>query len=192
MSRRKNTGKPDPGSIRNASNPPVETLCIHSYKALEHLTWYGSADYFRKYQSNGIMEIAAAHKKYFNRKISKTGIDRTPKANLGIVYKLAGKFDDHYFNNKVSLPSNSAVLKGIEPKIKAMAYVIMDSSRERYLTFLLPCLGILTKPEREIKGFYPFITKAENEYDRFLSFEQSALHEMCYEMHRLVENRSCE
>ncbi|WP_298736132.1 hypothetical protein [uncultured Chitinophaga sp.] len=164
----------------------VETLCLHTYKALERVIGYRSTDYFKEYRPNGLMEIAANHPKYFDRKVTDQGIDVKPKPNLGSVYQLADKMESVPLGEVLKLPPAPPERKAQDT---AITYILASHFRNKYLTFLLPCLGVLNKSQDNIKAFYHFISGTEKEYDPFLTDDQKILNKLCYEMWQQVETQ---
>ncbi|WP_291912712.1 hypothetical protein [Chitinophaga sp. CB10] len=180
--------EPDKLHVSCSCGSQVETLCLHTYRALGQLIGYRSTDYFKQYRPNGLMEIAARHRKYFDRKATDRGIEVKPKASLGSVYHLADKMEGLQFADILELPPSAPERK--KAKDTALTYIIIDAFRNKYLTFLLPCLGMLNKAETEVKGFHHFISGTEREYDQFLTDEQKTLNRLCYEMWQQVETQS--
>ncbi|WPV65963.1 hypothetical protein [Chitinophaga sp. LS1] len=181
--------EPDKLHVSCSCGAQVETLCLHTYKALERLIWYRNTDYFAEYQPNGIIEIGTAHKKYFDKKVTDTRIKITPKANLGSVYRLADKLEGLNFEDVLNLPQTTAPERN-KARETALTYIVMDSFHNKYLPFLLPCLGVLNKAGTEVKGFHHFISGTQKEYDAYLTDEQRALNIICYEMWQQAETRS--
>ncbi|GAA0526700.1 hypothetical protein [Chitinophaga japonensis] len=179
--------EPDKLHISCTCGQQVETLCLHTYKALERIMGYHSTDYFKEYRPNGLMEIAANHSMYFDRKVTDQGIDVKPKPNLGSVYQLADKMEGIPFGEVLKLPPAPPEQKARDT---AITYILVSHFRNRYLTFLLPCLGVLNKSQDNIKAFHHFISGTEKEYDPFLTEDQRTLNKLCYEMWQQVEMQS--
>ncbi|MBN9383569.1 MAG: hypothetical protein J0H74_22615 [Chitinophagaceae bacterium] len=133
------------------------------------------------------MEIAANHSKYFDRKVTDQGIDVRPKSNLDSVYQSADKMEGVPFSEVLKLPPAPSERKTRDTVI---TYILVSHFRNKYLTFLLPCLGILNKSRDNIKAFYYFISDTEKEYDLFLTDDQRTLNKLCYEMWRQVETQA--
>ena len=168
---------------------PVESLCIHIYKALEHLTWNYSTDYFEKFKPGGLMEIAIHHRKYFVRKSDQNGIDFSPKKALGSIYQLMDDLNIDHISTILSLQNHVKLMNTVPPKIAAVAYMIMTAIRDRYLPFPLPCLGVLNDNGSNIKSFYPYLSRktAEGNFADVFSPEEIAINQTCFEMHKLVK-----
>ncbi|GEP97764.1 hypothetical protein [Chitinophaga cymbidii] len=180
--------EPDQLHISCSCGTQVETLCLHTYKALERLIWYRSTDYFARYRPDGIMQIGTAHEKYFDRKVTDTGLDIKPKTSLGSVYKLGDKLEGLSFTDVMNLPQ--AAPQRIQGREAGITYILMNAFRNRYLTFLFPCLGVLNKAGTDVKGFHHFISDTQKEYDTLLTDEQRALNIICLEMWQQTEKQS--
>jgi hypothetical protein len=165
----------------------VETL--HTYRTLEALAGYRGTDYFAQFRPNGLIELSTAHKKYFDKKVTDKGIDIRPRANLGSVYQLSHRLEQLNLMDILHLPQVTSPQANRE-KDTVLTYILMDSCQEKYLPFLLPCVGVLNKGGTDVKGFHQFISGTEKEYDPFLTDEQRALNQICYEMWQQVETQS--
>lgn len=169
----------------------VETLCIHSYKALERLVCYSPKSSFEKYCPKGLYEIATAHKKYFDVKASGTGLDISPKRYLGTVYPF-------FVNRKKSKISAALDLQGNKmpqsdlKQNKALAYILIQSPRGEYLPFLIPCVGSLNKDRTLIKSFHHFVSEPNRGSESFFTQDQESLNKICFEMLKVAEKLSGE
>jgi hypothetical protein len=178
--------EPDKLHIACSCNKPVETLCLHTYKALERLVLYRNTEFFKDYRPNGLMEIAANHKKYFIRKMTEEGISVKPKPNLGSIYQLANKTEHLPIDEALKLPPAAQMPQARDTVI---TYIMVSHYHNKYLTFLLPCVGVLNKSLDSIKGFHHFISGTEKEYDQFLTDDQRTLNRLCYEMWQQIETQ---
>lgn len=164
----------------------VETICLHSYKALERLTWIDSTLFFKEYQPGGLVEISTQHGRYFNIKSTEMGLEIKPKSELGMVYYLSGKLDLPAFNHVCHLPGliqkPAAAMKNT-----ALIYILADNYKDRQPPFLLPCIGYLNKVGTDIKWFDDFISGTQKKYDEYLTQQQRTLNLLCYEMWQLAE-----
>jgi uncharacterized membrane protein YqaE (UPF0057 family) len=172
--------EPDKLRISCSCGTSIETLCLHTYKTLERLTWYRSSAYFIKYRPNGIVEVASQNLKYFDKIVNEEGVDYAPKTNLGSVYKIADMMKSLNFSDVLSLPLSTNTHRS-KPKDTALAYLLMDSYGNKYLPFLLPCVGVLNKAGVGLKAFNDFIIST-NAPGQNLTEDQGALNRSCYEM----------
>lgn len=164
----------------------VEKLCQHAYKALNKLLVFGTTDYFEKYSPNGLAEVALANKKYFDFEYGGNGLDIKPKEELGSIYNLQEKLSADELDAVIAMPAKPSPLNN-KPKEVAICYILMVSSRNNFLPFLIPCLGKLNKSGTAIKGFNKFLSGIEKENDALLTDEQRALNRVCLDMWRQVE-----
>jgi hypothetical protein len=167
----------------------VETICVHTFKALERIIWIGKTDYFEKYRPKGLVDMGTVHKRHFDIKKTDLGLDISPKPSLGHVFQLSDKFQGVNFKDILNYPK-AVKAHNTEINVTELTYILMDSSRHKWLPFLLPCLGILNKAGTAIKGFYNFINGTGKDYDSYLTDEQKALNVICYEMWQQVKSRS--
>lgn len=169
----------------------VDTLCLHAYRALEHLTGYIYRNPLGQYAPKGLFETATAHKKYFNIKASSTGLDITPKYYLGTVYPLFTDVGDANLPTILRLPGDPAPKKD-ETHDKGLAYILAYSSQNEYLPFLIPCVGSLNKDRTMIKSFHHFVNEPDKGSELFLTEDQENLNKICFEMLKEAENLSGE
>jgi hypothetical protein len=90
------------------------------------------------------MELSAAYKTYFDKKVSDSGITIRPKINLGSVYRLSHGLEQLNLTDVLHLPQ-ATFPRGNREKDTVLTYILMDSCQDRYLPFLLPCVGVLNK-----------------------------------------------
>lgn len=179
--------KPDEIKISCNCGMQVETLCVHSYRALERLTWLGTKLFFKQYQPSGLVEIATAHNRYFTIKPSEKSLEINPKPELGNVYYLSDKINLSAFNQMRQLPASAQPLPA-PMKDAALIYILADSYKDKLPPFLLPCIGRLNKAGTEVKWLDNFISGTQKKYDKYITEEQRTLNLLCYEMWQLAES----
>jgi len=162
----------------------VETLCIHTIKALSRLVVYDDLGNLQRFMPNGAAQIVLENRKYFG---TKPGLHNmfTPKATLGSVYGIEETLAGYNIEDVLALPAQQPAKTELNET--AMSYILMASRRNKFLPFLLPCLGKLNKAGNNIKSFGNFLSGVQKEYDALLTDEQRALNSICLDMWKHVE-----
>jgi len=160
----------------------VSTICIHSYRALLQFCNSLWANYFKDYCPGGLAETALSHKQYFDITEELGDLDIKPKEELGYVYPLSGRLHGSDFKQTIELTKKLAATAPHTPKLTELCYFIVHPFRNKYLPFIVPCLGILNKTARGIKEFYPFLSGTEKKYETLLSESQKSLNILSYEL----------
>ncbi|TAN21609.1 MAG: hypothetical protein EPN37_00475 [Chitinophagaceae bacterium] len=164
----------------------VETLCIHSYRALERLVCYSPKSSFEKYCPKGLYEIATAHKKYFDVKTSGTGLGISPKKYLGTVYPFFVNRKKTKISTALDLQGTQAPPLDREPD-KVLAYILIQPPRDEYLPFLIPCFGSPNKTGTAIKSFQHFVNGSKKESNHPFTEGQEKLNQLCEDMLKHAE-----
>jgi hypothetical protein len=169
-------------------NGEVSMLCFHAYKALDRLLWGGETEYFQQFKPNGLYQIAHSHKKFFAIQPTDKGISISPKPGLGLVYALENTLDSKLLAGALNVPGNDEVKPVPFPNNTTLTYVIVQSSQDRFLPFLVPCTGRLTKDGNFMKGFISFVHEDQKGYDKYLSEDQRLLNKLCFNTRRMIEH----
>ncbi|WP_315822713.1 hypothetical protein [Paraflavitalea speifideaquila] len=85
---------------------------------------------------------------------------------MGSICQLADKMEGLPIDEVLKLPSAAQVQ---QTRDTVITYIMVSHYHNKYLTFLLPCLGILNKSLDSIKCFHHFISGTEKEYNQFLT-----------------------
>lgn len=165
----------------------VATICIHSYRALIQFCRSSWRKYFEDYRPNGLVETAFANKGYFDITDKLTDLGISPKEELGYVYPLSGELYGSDFKQTIEWAKAIAASPTPAPKLAELTYFIIHPYQNRLLPFIVPCLGILNKAATGIKGFYPFLSGTEKEYEPLLSETQRILNTLSYELWQKAE-----
>ena len=177
--------EPDKLHVSCSCNTQVETLCLHTYKALERTIGYLTTDYFEKYSPGGTVETATKHKKYFTSKVNALGTSYSAKPVLGNVYRLSRQSGQLLSSSALSFPA--AAHEATLSRETEIAFVILVSYRSMRFAGLIPCSGLLNKAGNEIKSFYNFLSGIEKEQTHLLTQDQQQLNELGLQMWKLVE-----
>ncbi|MEX6689202.1 hypothetical protein QTN47_16960 [Danxiaibacter flavus] len=164
----------------------VETLCLHAYKALDRLTWHGCNSFFKDYQPGGLVDTALRHKCYFTIDPCDKGLEIKARPEMGTVYQLSNAIIATEFNDAIHLPGAAQLPS---PPIKGMAltWLLTHTFHNRLSPFLVPCVGLLNKGGKNVKGFQHFTSGTEKQYDAYLTSGQRALNKLSYDMWQLAE-----
>lgn len=178
----------EPTSIKVSCNcgEEVETLCVHAYKALDRLILHTGTFFFQYYRPRGIVELALSHKRYFNFRESALGPDISPKTELNTTYSLTDKLQPGDLKRVLELPAPTSPFSA-PMKDTALTYILVDSGRNKFCPFLLPCMGYLNKAKTDIKYYQHFISGTERKCDNYLTDDQKELNKICYDMCQLAE-----
>lgn len=168
----------------------VSTICIHSYRCLDQLSRSNWGKYFKDYCPDGLIETAFANKEYFDINTQLYELHIKPKEELGYVYPLSGDLYGSDFKQTIQWTKTIKATSIHSPKLTELTYFIVHPFQNRLLPFIIPCLGILNKDATGIKGFYPFLSGTQKEYDPLLSESQRALNTLSYELWQKTEGLS--
>jgi hypothetical protein len=179
--------EPDKLHVSCNCGEPVETLCLHTYRALQYLIFYWKTKYFERYRPDGLFEISEAHKRHFETTVS--GFDQyiLPKKNLGTVYHLSDEPTAVRFKNIMDLPE-IPVVEDTMRENTALVYILIEPIEDDKFAFLMPCLGVLNYDGNEMKSFTHFIRGNEEKYDAFITQNQRILNRLCYAMRLQADN----
>jgi hypothetical protein len=163
----------------------VQTLCIHSFKTLDRLTWYNGSDFFRQFRPGGLYEMSKKHKKYFTIEKSYRSTEIKPKEFLRSVYALSRKpqFDEAI--KALALPSQKTMKDSGGSDV--LCYMIVNIRRKDHPPFVVPCMGKLNKTGTAVKGFHQFLSGAQKENDHLLTEEQKLLNSECLLLYKEAE-----
>lgn len=164
----------------------VETLCIHSYRALERLAGYSYKSSFEKYRPQGLYEIATTHQKYFDVKTSSNGLEIAPKKYLGTVYPFFVSRKEAKISAALGLQGGRAPQLNRQQD-KALAYVLIYPPRDEYLPFLIPCLGSPNKAGTAIRSFQYFVSGSKKDSGYPFTENQKKLNQLCRDMLKHAE-----
>lgn len=164
----------------------VETLCEHSYKALDRLTSMGATDFFKQYRENALADMAKKYSRYFITESTSLGLQITPHPDLGTLYQLSRKLDKASFDKIKQLPA----LPGKQPAVMkdtVLTYLLVCPFRDRFQPCIIPCLGKLNKAGTQLKQFDKFASGAQPRYEECMSAEQKMLNTLSFEIYRIAE-----
>lgn len=136
-------------SIRCSCNRPVETLCLHSYRALKEIS-HRRESYFRRFLPGGWITTALANKKAFAFEDDELGPKIKPRPPHDKIYGL-----------NTQLPVTANLMQQpptTPPKEWQVTYLILSFSRRRVAPILMP---ILCKPAKTGKGIRSFCSFPE-------------------------------
>ena len=146
-----------PGSLQLTCSCGVQTgsLCIHAYRALERMTWYGQADFAGLQRSGALFALAARHGKYFEISAGDRGFTITADKKLGGVFQLPGNTPEIPMDKILAL-TGSNYNSAEAPMSKVLTYFLLYSRRQKFMPFLAPCFGVPNKSGQGIRGFCRF------------------------------------
>lgn len=164
---------------------PVETLCIHAFKALSRMLVYDDLRNLKRFMPNEAAQIVYENKRYFETKPGLNNMFK-PKASIGSVYGIQETLAGYNFADVLAMPAAPPAKKEIRET--AMCYFIMYSWRDGFLPFLLPCIGKFNKAGDKIKSFGNYLSGVQKEYATLLTPEQRELNSIALELYKQVEN----
>ena len=173
-------------------------ICEHAFAGLFKIIWYMGEGYFRKLQPLGLMEMAFAHKRYFDRQESTAGLDIAVRPELSSIFWLAPKAELLNIRSILQLPS--ATLKQEITRMPStntvevnntygMAYLFVIVARNRLLPAIIPCMGTLNKQQSAIKSFRHFQGSLQKESRLHVTGDQQFLNATGYQLWELVETQ---
>ena len=115
----------------------VETLCVHTIKALNRLVVYDDLGNLKRFMPGGALQSVLENRKYFEAKPGLQNMFK-PKAALGSVYGIEETLENYNIEDVLAMPSQLLPAKR-EIKETSMCYILMYSRRDSFLPFLLPC-----------------------------------------------------
>ncbi len=161
---------------------PVEKLCRHAYTALSAVSYsYFDSGFFKKYQSNGLVEIALQHRRLFHIKQTDKSLNIEPGKMLGSIYKLSVNENLNSLTGALKLSGTPTPGKVIKEET-ALSYLLMFSNR-RALPFLIPAEAKLTQTGKAIKGFLRYIQNTEDP----MAEGQLPIFQKCFQLMNLVK-----
>lgn len=174
------------------------TICGHSYAALYAIIWQLGERYFQKLQPDGLIAMAFAHKKYFDKKESIAGLDVSARPEQQSIFFLAPKLEKFDIATILRLPLpavkkkvvDSAHTREVIPDSEqSLAYILMISARNKLLPSLMPCAGKLNKKRTEVRTFRQFLSGIEKQSSHLLTSSQRDLNIACYHLWKIVEKQ---
>jgi hypothetical protein len=174
------------------------TICVHAYAALYVIIWQLGEQYFQKLQPDGLMAMAFAHKKYFDKKECLAGLDVSARPEQQSIFFLAPKLEKFDIATILRLPLPAVKKKVVdsEPTREAtpngeesLAYLLIISARNKLLPALMPCTGKLNKKGTEVKTFRQFLSGIEQQSSHLLTSSQRDLNMACYHLWKIVEKQ---
>jgi hypothetical protein len=161
---------------------PVEKLCRHAYAALSKVSYsYFDSGFFKKYQPNGLVEIALQHRSFFHIKQTDKSLNIEPGKMLGPIYKLSVSEKLYSLTAALKLSGTPTPGKVIKEET-ALSYLLMFSNR-RALPFLIPAEAKLTQTGKAIKGFLRYIQNTEDP----MAEGQLPVFQKCFQLMNLVK-----
>ncbi len=159
-------------------NTPVQTVCLHVYRALQSLSGYAGLEYFSDFSPSGIVTLARKYPSCFTKNASDLGNDYTPKTNLDRVYYFSHSRYPLFEPKSMALPTQ---IPAAIPEREA-CMVILTCYRIDRFPAIIPCSGLLDMAGEKIKLFDPFLS-----YPQLLTADQQTLNLLGLEMWKLVE-----
>jgi len=173
------------------------SLCQHAFAGLYKIIWHLGEEYFEKLQPSGLMEMAFAHKRYFDRQESAAGLDIIVRPELPSIFWLAPKVEDLNIGALLKLPSalvkrEMAILpppvnKDLVNTSRGLVYLFVIAAHNRLLPALIPCMGTLNKQQSAVKSFRQFLVSLQKESQQPLTNNQKFLNRAGYQLWKLVE-----
>lgn len=171
----------DPGSlaVSCSCNQPVETLCVHSYRALRDIAHLRGEHYFKQFAPGGWAITALANKKAFVLNDDRLGPIIKPLPPHQKVYGL---------NSSLSVTENLLQEPATTPSQELLVtYLILSFSRRRTPPILMPCLGTPVKAGNKIKTFLSFPETIAATNAHYFNETQQILNRLCFAMLKETE-----
>lgn len=174
-------------------NSPVETICLHAFKALEKLVHTAGGNYFGQFAPNGIIELAAKYPRCFEEQKmvnQETGPVLEPRACLRPVFHLTKGAHGEAPALLDRLPGTGSAAT---PHSTELCFVMVRTGRsalvasKEQLPVLVPCMGTLSRTGEKVKQFGRFLSGVEKERQHLLTADQQALNQLGLAMLKLAE-----
>ncbi|HWB26309.1 MAG TPA: hypothetical protein VG738_12550 [Chitinophagaceae bacterium] len=185
--------------VRCSCGNTKPTICVHAYRGLHSIIWHLGNQYFEKLQTGGMMPLAFAHGRYFDKKESTAGLDVSPRPELKSIYRLAPEPKKLDLAAILRLPGtiaqtevlsashNRPIVQNNMPQGEALVYMILLPMRHRVLPAVIPCTGTPVKSRKEIKTFGQFLSGTQKQYSSFLTASQKELNGVCFQLWKSIE-----
>ncbi len=171
--------EPDKLAISCSCNQPVETLCLHSYRALRDVAIFKSNTYFKQFAPGGWVATALANKKAFAFNDHKQGPE----------IKSLPPHEKIYGLNSILEVTNGLLQQPIiaPEKDRLVCYLILSFSRRRVPPILMPCLALPTKNGNRPKSFCSFMETIGANKAHYFNESQQMLNSLCLAMLKEAE-----
>lgn len=136
-------------TVSCSCNQPVQTLCVHSYKALREIAFYKGRSYFKCFQPGGLAVTALANKHAFAFNHEQLGPAIVPVAPHQKLYGLGHTLS--VTGSLLQQPNLEHSKNGLQ-----VTYVILSFSKKIVPPILMPCLAKTAKAGNPILSFRSF------------------------------------
>jgi|GEM_PF-2450916 len=171
--------EPDKLAVSCSCNQPVETLCLHTYRALRDIAIFKSKTYFKQFAPGGWAATALANKKAFAFNEYKIGPEIVTLPPHKKIYGL---------NSSPAVTENLLQQPQLHSgKEQLVCYLILSFSSRRTPPILMPCLAIPVKAGHKAKSFCSFAETVHAKNEHYFSGNQKVLNRLCLEMLKEVE-----
>ncbi len=172
----------EPGSlsVSCSCNEHVQTLCLHSYRALKDIAYIRGENYFKQFAPGNWAATALANKKSFVFNDDRLGPEIKPLPPHKKIYGLNS-----------SLPVTEGLLQQpvIAPeKDRLVCYLILSFSRRRVPPILMPCLAIPVKAGNHVRSFLSFTETTAANKAHYFNGSQQNLNRLCLAMLKEAEH----
>lgn len=170
----------EPGSlsVSCSCNQPVQTLCIHSYRALKEIA-FRRQNYFQQFAPAGWAATALANKKAFVFNDDQLGPEIKPLPPHSKIYGL---------NMQLPVTANLLAQQQAAPQKEfRVTYIILSFSRRRLPPILMPCLCKPSKNGQGIKSLSSFPQTIASGNAHYFSELQQLLNKYCLAMLKEAE-----
>lgn len=163
--------------IACSCNQPVQTLCLHAYRALKDIAWSRGETYFKQFAPGNWAQTAMANKNHFtfsHQSMEPSFRALPPHHNL--------------FDLNRSLPPVTSLLQPpLNNQELQVCYLILYFARRKSPPVLMPCLGIPNKTGIQVKSFCSFTETIDTANSHYFNDTQKLLNQYCLSMIREAE-----